>query len=64
MIRKRRTEVVRTDPKFKEMIKDIQAKKFMQDKRMVKSSRITLAICNQYNKYPELMRELEKADLK
>ena len=62
--KKHRTEVVRTDPKFREMIKSIQAKKFTQEKRMVKSSRITLAMFNQYSKYPELMRELEKADLK
>lgn len=61
---KYRTEVVRTDPKFKDLIKSIQAKKFNTDKRMIKSSRITLAMFNQYLKYPELMRELEKADLR
>jgi len=60
----KRTEVVRTDPGFRELIQSIQAKKFIQDKKLVKSSRITLAMVNQYKKYPELMRELEKADLK
>jgi len=60
---KKRTEVVRTDSKFRELIQSIQAKKFIQDKKLVKSSRITLAMVNQYKKYPELMRELEKADL-
>jgi len=60
---KKRTEVVRTDSKFRELIQSIQAKKFVQDKKLVKSSRITLAMVNQYKKYPELMRELEKADL-
>ena len=59
-----RTEVLRTDPQFKDMVKNIQAKKFLTEKRLVKSSRITLAMFNQYSKYPELMRELEKADLK
>lgn len=60
---KKRTEVVRTDSRFRELIQNIQAKKFVQDKKLVKSSRITLAMVNQYKKYPELMRELEKADL-
>jgi len=60
---KKRTEVVRTDSRFRELIQSIQAKKFIQDKKLVKSSRITLAMVNQYKKYPELMRELEKADL-
>jgi len=60
---KKRTEVVRTDSRFRELIQSIQAKKFVQDKKLVKSSRITLAMVNQYKKYPELMRELEKADL-
>jgi len=59
----KRTEVVRTDSRFRELIQNIQAKKFVQDKKLVKSSRITLAMVNQYKKYPELMRELEKADL-
>ncbi len=59
----KRTEVVRTDSRFRELIQSIQAKKFIQDKKLVKSSRITLAMVNQYKKYPELMRELEKADL-
>ena len=60
---KKRTEVVRTDSRFRELIQSIQAKKFVQDKKLIKSSRITLAMVNQYKKYPELMRELEKADL-
>jgi len=61
---KYKTEVLRTDPQFKEMIRKIQEKKFVQDKRLVKSSRITLAILNQYKKYPDLYTELMRVDLK
>jgi len=46
----KRTEVVRTDSRFRELIQNIQAKKFVQDKKLVKSSRITLAMVNQYKK--------------
>jgi len=59
-----RTQPVRAHPSFSNMIKSLQAKKFQQQKRFIRSSRITLAIFNQYNKYPDLIKELEESDLK
>jgi hypothetical protein len=64
LIKQPKTRVVRTHPNFEKLIKDIQVKKFQQQKKMVKSSRITLAIFNQYKKYPELLEELRRAELK
>ena len=60
---KNRSTIIRTDKEFANMIKQIQAKKLAQQKRFVKSSRITKAILNQYKKYPQLFEELEGADL-
>lgn len=64
MVTKNRTEVIRVSPKLKKFIEDIQIKKFAKEKRLIPSSRITLAMFNQYNKYPDLIKELEKAELK
>jgi len=64
MVNKKRTTTMRSDPLFADFIKGIQAKKLVDEKRFVKSSRITKAIFNQYQKYPNLLKELEGADLK
>ena len=61
---KHRTEVVRADPQFKKFIQELQAIKFQKQKKFIHSSRITLAMFNQYNKYPDLLKELQNADLK
>ncbi len=61
---KNRTEVMRVDPNLKKFIEDMQMKKLMKDKKLTKTSRITRAIFNQYQKYPDLIKELEKAELK
>lgn len=63
-INRYRTEVVRADPKFKDFIKEVQATKMQKQKKLIPSSRITLAMFNQYNKYPDLLSELIGADLK
>lgn len=63
MAKPRVTEVLRAHKEFANMIKNIQAKKLQQQKRFVHSSRVTLAIVNQYRKYPSLFDELEGADL-
>ena len=61
---KNRSEVMRTNPQFKKLVSDLQMKKLIKEKRITSTSRITLAICNQYLKYPELIKELEKTELK
>ena len=61
--KKKITQVTRAHQDFTDLIKNIQAKKFIQQKKLVKSSRITLAIANQYKKYPLLWEELQGADL-
>jgi len=63
-MKNKKTQPVRSHPSFVAMVKTLQAKKLLQEKRFVKSSRITLAMFNQYNKYPYLMKELEDAALK
>jgi len=60
----KKTELIRTDPQMKEFIRSLQAKKFMTSKRLITTARITKGMYNQYMKYPELVRELEKADMK
>jgi len=64
MSQKNRTEVMRVNPQLKKFVKDLQMKKLMKEKRITPTARITLAIFNQYIKYPELIKELEKAELK
>ena len=61
---KNRTEVMRADPNLKKFLKDMQMKKLMKEKRITPISRIGLAMLNQYMRYPELIKELEKAELK
>jgi len=60
---KKRTEVLRSDPKFKKLIDDLSRMKSFEEKDKITPSRITEAIYNQYNKYPELLKEIKKAKL-
>ncbi len=62
-INKKRTELLRADPKFKKLVEEISRFKSFQEKDDIKPSRITEAIYNQFNKYPELLVELKKSKL-
>jgi len=53
---------MRTDKEFQRIIKQVMAKNLMRGK-FPKTPRITRAIANQYKKYPNLLKELEEADL-
>ena len=59
----KRTEVMRTDPEFKKFVQDLSRFKSNQEKTDIKCPRITKAILNQYNKYPELLEEIKKFNL-
>lgn len=61
--KKNRSIPIRANPEFEKMIKQIMAKNLMRGKN-IKTSRVTLAILRQYKKYPELLKELEEAELK
>lgn len=58
-LQKKRTEVIRADPDFKKFVQDLSRFKSAQEKTDIKCSRITKAIFNQYNKYPELLEEIK-----
>ena len=60
---KKNTVPIRADPELKAIINKVMAKKLMQNKS-VKAPRITLAMARQYKKYPNLIKELEEAELK
>ena len=62
-ITKRRTELIRVDPKFKKWIEDLSRYKAFQEKDKITPSRITEAIYNQYNKYPNLLNEIKISKL-
>ena len=62
-INKRRTELIRVDPKFKKWIEDISRFKAFQEKDKITPSRITEAIYKQYNKYPNLLEEIKLSKL-
>ena len=53
----------RISPELDRIIKNVMAKNLMRG-RSVKTPRITLAIANQYKKYPIILKELEESDLK
>ena len=61
---KNRTKVMRVDPLMKQFLEEMQMKKLVKEKRITPMSRITLAMFNQYNKYPKLKKELENSDLR
>jgi len=60
---RKRTEVIRADPEFKKFVQDLCRFKSLQEKDDIKSSRITKAIFNQYNKYPDLIKEIKFSKL-
>ena len=59
----KRTGIIRADPEFKKFVDDMSRLKSFQEKDKITPSRITEAIYNQYNKYPELLNELKKRKL-
>jgi len=61
---KERTEVLRVDGLFKKFVKELSFEKTGKLKRSIPPSRITKAMLNQYLKYPELKKEIEKSNLK
>ncbi len=61
---KLRTIPLRSHPDMQKLIKKVMDEKMVKQKRLIPTSRITLAIANQYKKYPMLFKELMDADLK
>jgi len=59
MAKTRRTETLRTDPDFKKFVLDLSRIKSEKEKDEIKSSRITQAMFNQYQKHPELISEIK-----
>ena len=60
---RKRSEVMRSCPEFKELVQDLCRIKSQQERTDIKPSRITEAIFNQYNKYPQLLNEIKKTKL-
>ena len=60
----KRTVPLRSPPDFNKFIKEIQAKKFQEQKRLVPTSRILTGMLNQYKQHPLLIEQLFKADFK
>jgi hypothetical protein len=60
---KKRTEVLRSNPKFKKFVEELSRLKTFQENEPIYPSRITEAMFNQYNKYPELLNEIKKSKL-
>jgi len=58
-MRLKRSEVLRTDADFKKFVQDLSRFKSAQENKDIRPSRITKAIYNQYNKYPELLKEIK-----
>lgn len=56
---RKRSEVVRAAPEFKEFVDKMSRLKSSQENDRITPTRITEAIYNQYNKYPELLSELK-----
>ena len=50
---------MRTDSDFKKFVQDLSRFKSAQENKDIKPSRITKAIYKQYNKYPELLKEIK-----
>jgi len=50
---------MRADADFKKFVQELSRMKSAQENKDIKSSRITKAIFNQYNKYPELLNEIK-----
>jgi hypothetical protein len=60
---KKRTTTIRSCPEFKDLVMSLSRLKSQQENTEIKSSRITEAIYNQYNKYPNLLEEIKKSKL-
>lgn len=60
---KKRTELIRADPEFKKWVQELSRIKTAQENADIKPSRITQAIYKQYQKYPELLKEINKTKL-
>lgn len=60
---KKRTDIIRTDPDFKKWVEDLSRQKSVQEKDKITPSRITKAIFNQYQKYPDLLTEIKLTKL-
>ena len=60
---KKRTQVLRSDPDFKKFVDDLSRIKAAQEKEDIKPARITQAIFKQYQKYPELLKEINLSKL-
>lgn len=59
----KKSEVVRSCPEFKAFVDKMSRLKSSQENDRITPSRITEAIYNQYNKYPELLSELKMRKL-
>jgi hypothetical protein len=59
----KKTEPIRADPDFKKLVQDLCRFKSFQEKEDIRSSRVTQAIFNQFNKYPELIEEIKSSKL-
>lgn len=62
-MQKKRTELMRVDPEFKKWVEDTCRLKSYQESDKITPSRLTKAMYNQYNKYPELLSEIKKSKL-
>jgi len=62
-LNRKRTEVIRTAPEFKKFVQELSRFKSNQENKDIKSARITKAMFNQYNKYPELIKEIKFTEL-
>ena len=60
---RKKTELIRVDPKFKKWVDDLSRLKSFQEKDKITPSRITEAIYKQYNKYPNLLEEIKLSKL-
>lgn len=60
---RKRTEVLRADPEFKKFVQELCRMKSAQEHTDIKPSRITRAMFNQYNKYPQLLEEIKRTTL-
>ena len=63
MIRRKISPVKRIAPELDEIIKRAMGMNLLKGKQ-IPYNRITLAIARQYKKYPNLLKELEEAELR
>ena len=66
MNNKNKTKPIRVVKEFEEILNQAYAKqhsKYIKKGKRLDRTRITLAMANQYKKYPNLLKELEEANL-